>query len=446
VSLARFQAAPDLYLLLGRQGIQWGWARRGAWQHQGEMMLGASTDEALRSALASLASSLPALVKPGGRLIVTVADAWLAQAGLPWPAQGGALDQLARAQLLRAGFEPDAEALMRLDDAPMQGVRLVVAYPGWLMRALAALSADLGLTLHSVLPVSCAVAAMLSARGAQRQVVAYVAAPGDLTEVLCAGAGGPIVEVSAVPGNVPGFPDADAIRAAWQRLQLRRPHVCVQGGAGWIDLRRQPCRQVTGLQALQPELPAGGAGLALVLASGALCSPLDAVTRHGRPARWQQALLALLVLVLLLAGLFGWQQARDLQQLQQAIDATQGTPETAEPAPAWRRDELPRVMAVNAAIRALNLPVDALLQALEPPRDIRVMVLGVETIAGEGGAQTAGRLRISAQAPSSGEMARYVAWVAERRPFVAAYLTRHEQIMEAGAPLFRFTLEATWTD
>jgi hypothetical protein len=55
-------------------------------------------------------------------------------------------------------------------------------------------------------------------------------------------------------------------------------------------------------------------------------------------------------------------------------------------------------------------------------------------------------VKISAQARSGADMARYVAYVAQRRPFGSAYLVRHEIATEAPDRPYRFTVEAQWKD
>ena len=53
---------------------------------------------------------------------------------------------------------------------------------------------------------------------------------------------------------------------------------------------------------------------------------------------------------------------------------------------------------------------------------------------------------MESQARSGADMARYVAYVAQRRPFGSAYLVRHEIAAEAPDRPYRFTVEAQWKD
>jgi hypothetical protein len=117
--------------------------------------------------------------------------------------------------------------------------------------------------------------------------------------------------------------------------------------------------------------------------------------------------------------------------------------------PKWTREELGRVRAVNAAIREINLPIGAVLRALQPPRDIRVALLGiaVEPTSADLGSADAQRatLKISAESASGTEMTRYVGYLAGRPPLERAYLVSH--VVEAGSAYpYRFTVEVAWRE
>ena len=111
---------------------------------------------------------------------------------------------------------------------------------------------------------------------------------------------------------------------------------------------------------------------------------------------------------------------------------------------AWSRDEIAQVQAVNIAVRELNMPIAPLLRALEPPQDISVAVLNVEM--GGAALAQASSVKIVAEAKSSADMPRYVAFVAERKPFTGAYLTRHEIDENNPESRYRFTVEALWSE
>ena len=109
----------------------------------------------------------------------------------------------------------------------------------------------------------------------------------------------------------------------------------------------------------------------------------------------------------------------------------------------WSREELARVQAVNMAIHELNLPISSILRALEPPPGIRVAVLSMETT-GSSSTAHASSIKIVAEARTGEDMTRYIAFVAESKPFTGAYLTRHEIDQASVEQPYRFTVEASW--
>ena len=91
------------------------------------------------------------------------------------------------------------------------------------------------------------------------------------------------------------------------------------------------------------------------------------------------------------------------------------------PTPAkWTAEELARIRAVNAAIREINLPIAPVLRALQPPRDIRVALLGIVVEPANASGRSAeganAALKLNAESASGAEMARYVGYLAERAP------------------------------
>jgi len=113
-------------------------------------------------------------------------------------------------------------------------------------------------------------------------------------------------------------------------------------------------------------------------------------------------------------------------------------------------------------VSELNIPVPRVLRALQPPRDIRVGLLGLELVAGrERGAEPAGAvdvrisrptLKVHAEALTSTDMTRYVAFLSDRKLLNHAYLVRHEvpesAAGQSGSPraTYRFTVEVVWKD
>src|SRR5690606_30983294 len=150
---------------------------------------------------------------------------------------------------------------------------------------------------------------------------------------------------------------------------------------------------------------------------------IDPCAGHAGASLWRRGLVALAALAAAAMLLLAWQASRQLQG-EARLAAVRDTPPPVAEAPRWSREDQARARAVNATVRQLNLPVPALLRALRPPPDIAVAVLSVELLAGA--AQDSAGVRLTAEAQTAADMARYVAFVAERRPFVGAYLVRHE--------------------
>ncbi|MBL0729595.1 hypothetical protein [Piscinibacter sp. HJYY11] len=104
-----------------------------------------------------------------------------------------------------------------------------------------------------------------------------------------------------------------------------------------------------------------------------------------------------------------------------------------------------RVRAVNAAIRELNLPFEDLSRSLTPPRDIHVGLLSL-SFSSVGAAGQRSAVLLTADARSSVDMTRYVAFLADRPTVQKPSLVAH-QLMEGepGTP-YRFSVELSWRD
>ncbi|MDR7152741.1 hypothetical protein J2W49_004719 [Hydrogenophaga palleronii] len=175
---------------------------------------------------------------------------------------------------------------------------------------------------------------------------------------------------------------------------------------------------------------------------------LDAVCDHKARKR---VLVPMALIGILALTLVTWQVGKNIRAeraLSSAIAQYRSPPPQHTDAPPLTKQELQRVPAINHAIRQLNLPVHALLRSLEPPRDLMVAVLSVDSVGQSSSSASGGAssVRIVAQAPHSADMTRYVAFVADRKPFTGAYLRRHEWVDGPQQKLLRFTVEATWND
>jgi hypothetical protein len=439
VSQADLQGDTTLVVAIGALRVEWGVMARGQWVPDSASALSIAPVGA-DATLAGVCAALERVQLETGaaRLRAVVADKWLAVASVPWSAalqDAGRADAFARGQLLQAGHEVQAADTLRLDDAAFAQPRLAVAYPALLLDALRALAGRSRARLASVLPTSVAGWA-LAPRGHAALAVL------DQGQVMLAQGAWRLADVTLREGGVA------ELQGLWQRTRLRDPRLAAVTELAVLDLAptpESPAQAVAGLSPIELPLQARAMSRALQLAGLAAAQRLaiDAVPPEApvTPLRW--AVAAAMLLVAGGLSLQAWQAVQRVNGLQQQLDAAQVRSVPAAPA-ALSRDEQARVPAVNAAIREMNLPVSALLQALQPPRDIRVAVLGVDVLGATPGATTG--IKITGEARTGAEMARYVAFVSSRKPFTGAYLTRHEIDDTTPERPYRFTLEAAWND
>lgn len=379
---------------------------------------------------------------------VVVADSWLATTTLPWSSDlrsPVAAEAHARSSLAAAGCDVGTRNTIRIDDASYGALRLVVAYPDVLLAALHVLAQVCNAPLRSVRPLStCAWA--LPMRGS----AGVLGLCDDGLAMVIVG-GRRITEVHVRQATSAGDDPLQVLQRLWQRLRLREPTLAAIGQLPALIL----CADTSGLSdppdlaLLASTSPAADAQMPAVLQLGqtkvTAADALDAMvgTQRARARHWLPAAVAGLAACAL--SLLAWQSVAEVKESRSELAVAQRAARPpALPSAAWTRDEMTRVRAVNQAVRELNLPIGALLAALQPPRDVQVSVLGVEVGAAADGAST---LRIAAEAQGAVDMTRYVAYVAARRPLQSAYLLRHEVADKATQERrYRFTMEATWTD
>ena len=406
------------------------------------------------AALNATLQALPALAGVHGRcqMRVLVAETWLGTVTLPWSdamrERRAALGH-ARARLGAAGFSTTAADTLRIDDAPFGVPRLALAYPAGLLAALAQLAARNAASLVSVLPLTVAGWNAAQRERAPRPVLALAGA--GILAIARTG-GGRLQELTVRAASGTAAP-AQEMRQLWQRQCLRDPQLVALGEPDLLDLGGSPGQGAAWGRVI--DLPKRGpvaegvapTASALALAAAA-CSgrhdPLDAIgtgRKLSRPRRVALGAAAVLACAALGHALHAGLAARALQARLDVPHAVVAAPRV----PAWSPMEATRVGAVNVAIRELNLPFDALLRALAPGPDLRVAVLSVTTAASSSAA-AASSVKIVAEARTGADMARYAAFVAERKPFVGAYLVEHQLDETSPERPYRFTLEATWKD
>jgi len=413
-------------------------------------------------------------LSPIDEVRVIVADSWLAMASVPWSSnlkRDATALAYARSHLASAGFDIEAGDRIKLDDAPLGVPRLTVAYPSRLMMALHEWCRHLNARLTSVLPFSIAAWAMVSSQKNEADVANV---PAEALALVDAGVtilgrvvkgrhprlSEIIVRTDVGNGVKSGGNSDQHLQEVWQRLCLRDPLWATLSHVALLDLScfdnskvttEKPFErvsvssqelkagtQVTVMTSLTPHLLLAASVCTLHHSlNGALSSPRLSIKRY-----FVLALMTLFLITILFQVGTGYLSLKALtSRLNSAMNSTQSVSSF----PTWSREELARVQEVNGAIRELNLPISPILSALEPPRDIRVAVLSMETTASSPTNLTSS-IKIVAEARTSADMARYVAFVSERKPFIGAYLMSHEVNEAMSERPYRFKMEALWVE
>lgn len=477
---------PVLYLYIGAQRLQAAWSvRRGA---ELRMLFDTAyrqpaADEPLASvdalpaavpeAIEALARSCQTemALQRGAELRVLVSDQWVPSASVPWNAaqyRAAAAVAAARSELREAGHEVSSGDLLRLDDAPLRQPRLAVCYPASLLEHVNRLAAGLKTRPHSITTLSALAWRGNDAPGqtpAHSERVLAILEPGDASArqvILVRGqrASACIDEVVIRPLHSDG-----AARPAARELATSVAAIVQR--LGWNAVPSPSSPEVATLFSvtdLAPNDPLGGASGPMawwVLPQGrrdlAAAHALDAVARAARPSALKLLVLACVLGGIGFSGVALWRNEARLQEALETATAARRAAVVPE-APPPSAEQAKRIAAVNAVVSELNIPLPRLLRALQPPKDIRVGLLGLELVAGrERGAGPGDArvlrptLKVHAEAPASTDMTRYVAFLSDRKPLNHAYLVRHEVPDNAAQPgnaqaAFRFTVEVAWKD
>jgi hypothetical protein len=390
---------------------------------------------------------------------VLIADSWLVMTDLPWRSNSKSArdaERDAHTRLVTNGFDIDSADTLRLDDAPFGTPRLTVVYPSTVLDALNQLSNKLKARLASVLPLSVAAWNLQSgyksgnsSQNTQPQVQVILDKGLLVFSRSLALDRKRLSELSMRTDLDVHAPMNQQIRAAWLRLSMRDSRMSQVVSVNLLDLTQSEELKVNGdaFFVLNQHLPKNNTNisprLGLAAHASGLRSILDAVPIKATWQIWHwgilatAALFAVVMMVRLLETNFTVQSLKTSQNM--ALKAIQQKP----PSKSLSREELAKVQSINAAIQVLNLPLPIILRALEPPRDIKVALLSVET-SNTGSLSQKSNLKIVAEARNSLDMAQYVAFVSARKPFINAYLTQHEIDVNSADRPYRFTLEALW--
>jgi len=381
-------------------------------------------------------------------LRVVLADRWLAMACVPWsPVMTDylAAHAFAREYLNQLGFDVLPTDRLRLDNSAFGVARWAVCYPAVLLESIATCADRWNMHCQTIRPQS--VLAWEHLRDQKTKAMAIVGEDSVVFGFSESNPGWGAPRPSAIHMMLSGFNNVPEkrLQIAWQRWCLR--YSAVQR-INEVQVWDASDPNAIGVVKQPPFLPeretwSGRSPATHWLSAFSSGDPLDAVSLPSERSVWLWALLVALVLAVCLMIADAWNQRSLALLARDAPDAARPVTSLSKVAP-LSRDEQSRLLSVNAAIRQLNAPIGDVLQALIPPRDIRVAVLSVETVLNDSDRST-NSLKVKAEAPTSDDMTRYTAFIAGRRPFVRAYLIQHD-VQDSPSERFRFTLEAQWND
>lgn len=451
---------PLLLVVIGGRYVEAGIWRQRAWQEGSICRVviaepggRAALDQALMSLAEQYVAQYETLFRKQRRgrckVRILLANTWIDGISLPWNPRAitaGALAVHARGVLATAGISLEDGDVVRVEDGGYRQPRWAVVYPALLLQMLAQFAGKLNAVLESIAPLSIAAISAIGKKPADRPAVALV----DETELslwYCPnGSSHHLLARSPLGGE-----GNDILEILWRRVRLRDPRLSNINKVlilALADQRLDGSEETQGHARVElPRLLADDATSPLLRVAG-LCR--EKVFELDAKQRYPRAGIRMAVAVCLGLGVAAWILFQVLgtagaeADIKSKLEAKTRAM-APKPAPVWSKADLQRIQAINVAVRELNLPVSTLLQAIQPPKDIRVAILGVEFAPGRGGDDIP-LLKLVAESRSGEEMARYTAFLAERRPLVDAYLVSHE--VTEGDPLrpYRFLVEAKWRE
>ena len=159
---------------------------------------------------------------------------------------------------------------------------------------------------------------------------------------------------------------------------------------------------------------------------------------------WRLALCLASGLMLLPAAVYWLVQAQETRRLEAQLAQLQpARPVRAPLSASQQRERDIELKQVAAAVRQLNLPVTRLVRTVQPPRDVRIALLGLDLNAQQG-QDGASALKIAAEAEMPQDMLNYLAFLNQQPMFSSVYLLKHEMHANAPEHPYRFQLEAQW--
>lgn len=374
---------------------------------------------------------------------VVLAHEWIEHARLPWSSEfsKGVDEASIRAAVHAQSRLSDMRDTIRVDATGWQEARWAVVYQQPLLELVQSAAQTLHLDCITVLPEAAVVSSAITSKKNERSVFGYVA---DQSLRMIEVHDGRVMSVLQRPVVGQSLDDAAQV---WQAVCLRSPHWQGQKLDLLVDdisntnSKNDVLRTLPWPQASQKTVPSM---LRSLLATDSANHALNAVEAptHGKLGWLKLSLMLMGILMLSLGGKW-WHGHEYLAQLRQSTASTQQTSSSIKEVNTLSKQQLEQLRASNAVIRQLNLPVSQLLKAIEAPKDIRVALLGVD-LNDVGSENSLPKLKINAEALTGEDAARYVAFLSDRKPFVSAYMLRHEIQQNTQERAWRFAVELTW--
>jgi len=414
-------------------------------------------------------------------LHVVISDHWLAAASVPWSAaqlNRKAALQDAREHLAGAGYEVGSRDEICLNDCPAHQPRLALAYRAGVVDAIQELAREVGAETVRVDSLGVVVASRLaSARTAKLPASLAIVEPGGgefrsavliklepnssrigqlvarnylrdeerpwqglaqvLTRLAWAGDTGSLCAV--LDSHRAGQSLLDAANAGelpWLPVDWHMSgQALASDGSDWVRWLGSHAKPVSGKLAIS-------LSRARARAPGFRAAP--AIKSHL--GLWQVGTIASIIGATIW---FGAQAARHHRSLEGARQAKVSLMQTGRDTKPLTAATTERLFAVNRAIAHLNIPLEGVLSAIQPPKDIQIGLLGLEAAVASssrsGTVAVQPALKIVAEAPTAVDMTRYVAYLSGRGPLTHAELLRHELATSPNsAPLYRFSVEIGW--
>ena len=463
----------SLFLILRNTNIECGYLRRqdgsNEWTSVAQSVVPTSSDKQslsdLNDALKRFLPQSEGEIKKWRDIHVIASERWVQSLSIPWSQallQAGREQTFLREQFLAGGVAVTAADRLQVGEGPPGQPRLAVLYPDQLVGTLRSWASQLGGVLVSIQPLYLAGWAVtqqlttteLSRENSPRPPWRTLALADNDSVCLLYGPAG----VSANYGVIEGInhrhvdliaDEYGGLQLAWKRFVLRNPQlsgldefvVLNVSKVSLIFLRQDGAPTSTNKSShakIEDLIQAAMSMIGHPLA-------LEDVARPWKPWHWI-ILLALLLTVFAIVIRIGV-SASEYRSLTSKTGEIERHTAGLQVTKKWSKEEINRIQSINKAVRDLNVPVDALLEAIIPPKDLKVAVLGMETVGKTLSASSkSSGMKLLGQACSTADMARYVAFVSNRKPFTGASLLRHEFSEKLGRCPYKFTVEAKWSD